>query len=205
MPHRFPNKQESLLAKVHGRTGRISDKAHEEHLKLYSGYVNKANSILKELEELQKLLDPSNPAHASQIYSTLRSLKIDFSFALGGVFNHEIYFATLGGNGGPPTGRVAELINSSFGTFDLFKRDLKATALAARGWAWTGYDPRTETLFNYIGDSQNTFPVWNIRPILALDVYEHAYYLDFQTARSDYIEEFFNWIDWEAVAGHLNS
>lgn len=203
MAYRYPNKQESLLAKVKGRTGRISDKTHEEHLKLYAGYVNKANSILRELEDLQKILDPSNPAHANPTYSTLRSLKVDFTFALGGLINHELYFATLGGEGGPPTSQIAELINASFGSFDAFKRDLKGTALSARGWAWTAYDAQTNSLFNYIGDSQNTFPVWGVRPILALDVYEHAYYADFHNARSDYIDEFFNCIDWRAANDHL--
>lgn len=199
MAHRYPNKQESLLAKVKGRTGRISDKTHEEHLKLYAGYVNRANSILKELEDLQPILDPTNPSHANQVYSTLRSLKVELTFALGGITNHEIYFACLGGEGGPPSGKLAELINLSFGSFDSFKKDLKATALAARGWAWTGLDPHSGTLFNYIGDAQNTFPIWGIKPILALDVYEHAYYADFYTARAEYIDEFFNCLDWAAV------
>lgn len=205
MAYRYPNKQESLLAKVKGRTGRISDKTHEEHLKLYAGYVSKANAILRELEELEKILDPSNPAHANPTYSTLRSLKVDFTFALGGVINHELYFASLGAEGGPPSGRIAEVINANFGSFDVFKRDLKATALSARGWAWTGYDPQSDTLFNYIGDSQNTFPVWRVKPVLALDVYEHAYFADFHTARADYIDEFFGCIDWDAVNSHFKT
>lgn len=203
MVHRYPNKQESLLAKVKSKTGRISDKTHEEHLKLYAGYVNKANSILRELEDLQKILDPTNPAHASSIHSTVRSLKVDFTFALGGVINHELYFAVLGGDGGSPTGRLAELIRQSFESFDQFKRDLKTTALSARGWAWTGYDPHAQTLFNYIGDAQNTYPIWGVKPILAIDMYEHAYYADFYTARAEYVEEFFNFIDWSAVEAHL--
>ena len=67
MAYQYTNKQEALLAKVKGKTGKISDKTHEEHLKLYTGYVNKTNAILKELEELAKILDPANPAHANQI------------------------------------------------------------------------------------------------------------------------------------------
>ena len=199
MAYQYANKQEALLAKVKGRTGKISDKTHEEHLKLYTGYVNKSNAILKELEELAKVLDPGNPAHANQIYSTLRSLKVDLTFALGGVVNHEIYFSILGGLGGPATGRVAELIQKSFGSFEAYKKDLKATGLAARGWVWTGYDAATGLLFNYLVDAQNTFPVWGVKPILALDTYEHAYYADFYTARGAYIEEFMNFVDWQTV------
>ena len=199
MAYQYANQQEALLAKVKGRTGKISDKTHEEHLKLYTGYVNKSNAILKDLEELAKVLDPGNPAHANQIYSTIRSLKVDLTFALGGVVNHEIYFSILGGTGGPATGRVAELIQKSFGSFEAYKKDLKATGLAARGWVWTGYDANTGLLFNYLGDAQNTFPVWGVKPVLALDTYEHAYYADFFTARGAYIDEFMSHVDWDAV------
>ena len=128
---------------------------------------------------------------------------MDFTFAIGGVINHELYFNILGGKGGTATGAVAALINKSFGSFDAFKKDLKATGIAARGWAWAGYDAQTGLLFNYIGDAQNTFPVWGVKPILGLDVYEHAYYADFYTARGGYIDEFMNCIDWDAVNAQL--
>src|SRR5438309_630486 len=102
MPYQYVNKQETMLAKVKSRTGKISDKTHEEHLKLYSGYVNKTNTILKDLEELAPVLDPLNSAHANQILSSVRSLKVELSFALGGIINHELYFAILGGTGETP-------------------------------------------------------------------------------------------------------
>ena len=203
MAYQYENKQAALLAKVKGKTGKISDKTHEEHLKLYTGYVNKTNVILKEIEELQKSLDPANVAQANQIFSALRSLKVDFSFALGGVVNHEIYFQVMGGAGGAPTGKVADLINKSFGSFDAYKKDLKATAISARGWAWTVYDSNSGLLYNHLGDSQNSYLVWGAKPILALDTYEHAYYADFFTARGGYIDEFLAHIDWEAVNGLL--
>ncbi|HOW65672.1 MAG TPA: Fe-Mn family superoxide dismutase [Candidatus Paceibacterota bacterium] len=199
MAYQYANRQEAFLAKLKGKTGKISDKTHEEHLKLYTGYVNKTNAILKELEELSKVLDPANPAHANQIFSTIRSLKVDFTFAIGGVINHEIYFSILGGAGGPATGQVAELIDKSFGGFEAYKKDLKATGLAARGWVWTGYDPGTGLLFNYLGDAQNTYPVWGVKPILALDTYEHAYYADFYTNRGAYLDEFMQHVDWAEV------
>lgn len=203
MAYQYENKQNELFAKVKGKTGKISDKTHEEHLKLYTGYVNKTNAILKEIEALSATLDPANPAHANQIYSSLRSLKVDFTFALGGVINHELYFMNLGGTGGEPKDKVGELIKKSFGSFEAYKKDLKATGISARGWVWTGYDLRTGLLFNYIGDAQNTFPVWGVKPILALDVYEHAYYADFYTARAAYIDEFMNYIDWDVVNSRL--
>ena len=107
MAHQYPNHQEKLLAKVKGKTGKISDRTHEEHMKLYTGYVNKTNAILAELEKLGPP-DPANAAVANQIFSTVRSLKTDFTFAIGGLINHEIYFNNLGGAGGTPTGKVGE-------------------------------------------------------------------------------------------------
>ena len=68
-----------------------------------------------------------------------------------------------------------------------------------RGWAWTAYDWDEGRLFNYIGDAQNTFPVWNATPLVALDVYEHAYFLDYQTDRAAYIEAFLRNLDWGVV------
>ena len=177
--NKFANNQEKLLAKVKGRTGKISDRTHEEHLKLYLGYLNKTNAIFEELEKMG-IPDPTNAAQANQIFSTIRSLKVDLTFALGGLKNHEMYFQTLGGDG-KISGKIAELIDRDFGSFDNYKKDLKATAISARGWAWTGLDHTTGKLFNYLGDAQNTYPVWGVSPLVALDVYEHAYYADFLT------------------------
>ena len=73
--------------------------------------------------------------------------------------------------------------------------------MAGRGWAWTAYDWDEGRLFNYIGDAQNTFPVWNATPLVALDVYEHAYFLDYQTDRASYIDAFFDNLDWDVVNG----
>ena len=201
MAHQYVNKQEALLAKVKGKTGKISDKTHEEHLKLYTGYVNKTNAILKALEELGTP-DPADPAVANQIFSTLRSLKSGLTFAIGGLKNHEIYFDVLGGDG-QVSGKIAELIDRDFGSYANYAKELKATGIAARGWVWTGIDHETGKLFNYIGDAQDTYPVWNVTPLLALDVYEHAYYADFHTARAGYIDEFLKFVDWSAVNARL--
>jgi Fe-Mn family superoxide dismutase len=176
----------------------ISRKTHEEHFKLYQGYANKTNEIRKALAELDK-----DPAKANQIYSQMRALKVDYSFAYGGFINHTLYFDILGGQGGEPKGRLKELMERDFGSFSNWSQDLKSSGIAGRGWVWLAYDHEEQTLFNYIGDAQNTYPMWNCTPILALDVYEHAYYLDFGTARSAYIDAFLQVIDWEAVSRRL--
>jgi len=176
----------------------ISRKTHDEHYKLYQGYVNKANEIREKLAALDK-----DPSKANQTYSDIRVLKVEYTFALGGVKNHELYFDNLGGKGSAPTGAVAEWIDRWFGSYEAWAQDLKATGIAARGWVWLALDHDDGSLFNYIGDAQNTFPIWNATPILALDTYEHAYYYDFQTARAKYIDAFLQVIDWDAVNARL--
>ena len=170
----------------------ISREAVEAHYKLYEGYVSKRNEILSKLAEVD--LTAGN-----QVYSEIRALKVELTFAIGGVKNHEIYFEHLGGEGGDPDGPVAELIERDFGDVADWRADLTATGMGGRGWAWTAYDWDEGRLFNYIGDAQNTFPIWNATPIVALDVYEHAYFLDYRTDRASYIEAFFNNLDWGTV------
>jgi len=170
----------------------ISREAVEAHYKLYEGYVNKRNEIIGKLGD-------ADLAAANQVYSELRALKVDLAFAIGGIKNHEIYFEHLGGNGGEPDGAIRNLIARDFGSVGDWRADLKATGMAGRGWAWTAYDWDEGRLFNYIGDTQNTFPIWNATPLVALDVYEHAYFIDYQTDRASYIEAFFNNLDWDVV------
>jgi superoxide dismutase, Fe-Mn family len=170
----------------------ISRAAVEAHYKLYQGYVNKRNEILEKLDGIDL-------SAANQVYSEVRALKVDLTFAIGGIKNHELYFEHLGGDGGSPSGVAAQLFERDFGSVDTWRADLKATGMAARGWAWTAYDWDEGRLFNYIGDAQNTFPVWNATPLVALDVYEHAYFLDYQTDRASYIDAFFDNLDWSVV------
>lgn len=174
----------------------ISKKTIEEHLKLYQGYVTKYNEIMEKLS----LLTDDDYAKANQTYSLVRELKVELTFAWGGIVNHEIYFAHLGGKGGEPTGELLIQIKKDFGSFETFKKDVKATGIAARGWVWTAWNFRDGRLFNYLGDAQNTFPVWEASPILALDTYEHAYFIDYGVNRGSYIDSFFENLDWNKVA-----
>ncbi len=173
----------------------ISKKTTEEHLKLYQGYINKYNEIQ---EKLAHLTD-SDYSSANQVYSQIRELKVELTFAWGGVVNHEIYFGHLGGEGGQPKGRLLKQIEKDFGSFENYKKDLKASGLAARGWVWTAWNEKEKRLFNYIGDAQNSFPVWYAKPILALDTYEHAYFIDYGVNRAYYIEAFFENLNWNII------
>jgi superoxide dismutase, Fe-Mn family len=176
----------------------ISRTTIDAHYRLYQGYVAKRNEILGKLEEVD--LEAAN-----QVYSDFRALKVDLTFAIGGIKNHEIYFEHLGGEGGNPSGAIAGLVERDFGSTDGWRADLKASGMSGRGWAWTAYDWDEGRLFNYVGDAQNTFPVWNATPLVALDVYEHAYFLDYQTDRAAYIEAFLRNLDWSVVNGWIDA
>lgn len=170
----------------------ISAKTMEEHYKLYQGYINKTNEIRTKLET-------ADLKTANQVFSDLRVLKVELTFALGGVKNHEIYFDNLGGKGGQPAGKLADAIKEFFGSYDAWAADLKATGIAARGWTWLAWDYDERRLFNFLGDAQNTFPIWNAVPVVALDTYEHAYFIDYGVNRGAYIDAFMKNIDWPAV------
>lgn len=179
----------------------ISRKTHDEHLKLWQGYANKTNEIRKALADL----DVSDPMKSNQIYSQIRALKVNYAFAYGGYINHNVYFETLGGDGSEPGGALGALIAATYGSFENWKADFKATGMGGRGWVFLAYDMADKRVWNYIGDAQDTFPAWNHQLLLAMDVYEHAYYLDFQTARLKYIDAYLKSVDWMAVSERLNA
>jgi len=170
----------------------ISRQSVEAHYKLYQGYIAKRNEIIGKLGGVDL-------TSANQVYSELRALKVELSFAVGGVKNHEIYFEHLGGDGGDPDGAFGTLVERDFGSVADWRAELKATGLAGRGWAWTAYDWDEGRLFNYLGDTQNTYPIWNATPLVALDVYEHAYFIDYGTDRASYIDAFFDNLDWTTI------
>jgi Fe-Mn family superoxide dismutase len=170
----------------------ISERTMAEHYKLYEGYVKKWNEIVGKLQE-------ANLETANQIYSDFRGLSVEMTFALAGIKNHEVYFSHLGGDGGEPSGQLGDQITKDFGSFEQFKKIMTAAGLSARGWAWLIYDHDLKRLLVTVGDSQNTYVAWNAIPLLALDVYEHAYYIDYGTKRADYITTFFSNIDWSVV------
>lgn len=191
----FPKLTPRTFASIRELNG-ISQRTMEEHYELYKGYVAKTNEIQEKLANVDR-------ASANQVFSDLRSLRVDLSFAIGGVKNHETYFGHLGGKGGAPSGRIAERIARDYPSVDAWLADFKASGLAARGWVWLAYDHDWSTLTTVVGDAQNTFPLWNATPVIALDVYEHAYWLDYGRARAKYIEAFFNNLDWNAVNANL--
>jgi superoxide dismutase, Fe-Mn family len=172
----------------------ISDATMSEQKALYERFITRYNDIVTVLGQVKRA-----PEHASSTYSPLRVLKVELTFALGGVRNHELYFQQLGGKGGKPTGALARQIDQWFGSFDEWVVDLTCTALSSRGWTWLAWDRDGQYLFNHVGDTNNLYPVWNGAPLIALDMYEHAYFLDFKQDRQKYIAAFLDSLDWRVV------
>jgi superoxide dismutase, Fe-Mn family len=180
----------------------ISKQTMEDHYKLYEGYVKKSNALRKKLNE------PSTYEEGNQIYSELRVASIEYTFALLGFKNHELYFGHLGGSGGEPNGRIAEILDAEFkpGGIEGWKDAVRKAALSARGWVMVGYDLNDGSLFNYIMDTQNLWAVYNMVPVLAIDVYEHAYAKDYPATpvgRGQYVDAFFRNLDWDHVNRQL--
>ena len=170
----------------------ISRVSVQAHYRIYEGFIAQRNELLARLARLDR---------SERALADLRALKVDLSLAVGGIKNHEAYFEHLGGDGGEPQGAVAELITRDFGSSEAWRSDLRAAGMAARSWAWTAYDRDEQRLFNYGGDAENTAPSWNATPLVALDVDEHAYFLDYRTDRAAYIDAFFSNLDWGVVNG----
>ncbi|MBI5238529.1 MAG: superoxide dismutase [Deltaproteobacteria bacterium] len=177
----------------------ISDNQIAQHRDiLYAGYVNKLN----EIEERLLTVDLTK---ANQIFSEFRALKADETFALNGVVLHELYFENLGSSSSKPTDKLQSLISRDFGTLDKWKDNFKACGMAARGWVILGLSSYDRRLHNYCLDTHNfNFPA-SMTPMLVMDVYEHAYVIDYGVKRPPYIEAFMKNINWAVVSTRLET
>lgn len=175
----------------------LSEKQLKEHHDvLYAGYVKK----IGEIEEKLKAVDKSA---ANATYSEFGELKREETFALNGVKLHEGYFDNMKPNGSELSGKIRELILRDFGSIAAWEEEFRAAGVAGRGWVVLGYDLDEKRLRNVLCDSHNQGGVWNMVALFIMDIYEHAYFIDYATARKAYIDAFFKNIDWEHVNGLL--
>lgn len=171
----------------------ISQKTLEiHHDKLYVGYVNKKNEIQIKLDSVSS----DDLANANATYSPFRALKAEETFAVNAVYLHEYYFANLGGNG-KPSGKLLDRLVQDFGSYGQWEALFKAASLAARGWAVTVWDTHEERLRIYTGDTHNQGGVWGSIPLVTLDVFEHAYFIDFGSDRKAYIDAYMANLNWD--------
>ena len=160
------------------------------HSKHHQTYVTGANTAIAQLAEAR---DSGNLANVNK-------LEKDLAFNLGGHINHSIFWTNLSPNGGDkPTGDLASAIDDNFGSFDKFTAHFTATALGVQGSGWSvlAWDTFGERLIIVqFFDQQGNLPA-GIVPILMLDVWEHAYYLDYKNVRADYVKAFWNIANWD--------
>lgn len=188
--------------RISGLNG-ISDRTIELHLSLYHGYVREANRLSERISDF--LTDGPVGHDDMPVFSEL-TRRLGFEY--NGMVLHEYYFGNLirQGTGGPDRSssfmRAAE---TSFGSYDVWKTDFAATA-SMRGVGWTVcyYDPMTGRLSNHWISSHEVGAVAGFVPLLVLDLWEHAFLLDYAPSeRQAYVEAFFSNIHWEAVDERL--
>jgi Fe-Mn family superoxide dismutase len=196
----LPVQSQTYVAKHFDLTGNIkglSAKQLNEHKTLYERYVAKRNEIAQKLHTVDR-------ANQNRTYSPYRELKIEETYALNGSLLHELYFENMNkkpSNVGP---QMNALIEQSFGSFDAFKQDLMAAAQCARGWVLTAYSIDDQRVHNFVLEEHNQkVPVLTI-PLLVLDVYEHAYMIDFGIKITSYLDIFWENIDWNVVEQRIN-
>lgn len=173
----------------------ISAKSVEEHLKLYSGYVKNANTILGKIEELS--LDSEANAYA------LGEIQRRFGFEFDGMRNHEFYFHHFeGGSQSLKDGGLLKgAIEKEWSSFDAWLARFKAIALTRGvGWAILYYDPVTKRLLNAWVDEQHLGHLTGLSPILCLDMWEHSFVADYQpSGKKNYVEDFFENLNWQSA------
>lgn len=176
----------------------VNQEQFEAHMRLYEGYVTNINKIDEELIRGNAQRDQANTT-----FSYYRELKRGETFALNGVILHELYFENIGGTETEPDQTTRAKLERDFGSFEQWKDDFIATAKASRGWAVLSFDQRSGRLRNISLDAHDLGNIAYSAPILVLDMYEHAYFLQYADKKVDYINNFMNNINWTVVSGRM--
>ena len=174
-------------------SGQIMELHHSKH---HATYVKGVNTALEKLAE----------ARDNNSFDSIFGLEKNLSFHLGGHINHSVFWPNLSPDGGDkPDGELGAAIDEFFGSFDKFRAQFEATANAIQGSGWSilAWDtiaerPHIMQLF----DQQGNIPVGQI-PLLQLDMWEHAFYLQYENVKADYVKAWWNVVNWEDVAARL--
>jgi len=177
----------------------ISPKSIEEHLKLYKGYVNNSNLVLNKIKEYEK--DPIENAYI------LSELHRRFAFEFGGMRNHEYYFSSLSGGAKKlkEDSALLKIIEKDGEGLESFIEKFKAIAMTRGiGWAMVFYDKENNKLFTQWVDEQHMGHLVGLSPVIALDMWEHSYYLDYvPSEKKKYVEAFFANLNWEVIENNF--
>ncbi len=175
-------------------SARIMELHHSKH---HQAYVTGANAALEAMAE----------ARESGNFGTLPKLQKDLAFNLGGHVNHSVFWQNLSPNGGEAQGELLAAITEYFGSFDAFKAHFTAAAIGIQGsgWAYLAWDAMgNRMVIGQLYDQQGNIALGSV-PLLMLDMWEHAFYLDYQNVKADYVKAFWNIINWEDVAKRFAS
>jgi superoxide dismutase, Fe-Mn family len=189
----LPYPEDALEPHIDARTMSIH---HDKH---HATYLNNLNDALKKHPDLQA-------KSVEELLSDLNRVPEDIRTVVrnngGGYANHNLFWQIMSPDGGgEPTGELAQAINQKFGGFADFKEQFgkAATGRFGSGWAWLSLDANGELDLSSTANQDSPL-MEGKRPILGLDVWEHAYYLKYQNRRPDYVEAWWNVVDWDAVA-----
>lgn len=165
---------------------------HDKHQKAYVDNLNKALINHKELykKTLEEIL--------SDLESTPEDIRLSIINQGGGVYNHEFYWSILGKGKNKPSKEMEDVLNRDFGSFNNFKEKFKECGLKTFGSGWAWLVCNKEGKLEIISTKDQATPIsQGLKPILTMDLWEHAYYLKYQNKRAEYIDNFFNIINWE--------
>jgi Fe-Mn family superoxide dismutase len=176
-------------------SGKIMELHHSKH---HAAYVNGANAALDALEEARDKND----------LTWINKLQKDLAFNLSGHVNHSIFWTNLAPNAGDkPTGELAAAIDEFFGSFDKFQAHFNAAAMGIQGsgWAILAWDAIGQKLIiEQLYDQQGNMATATI-PVLMLDMWEHAFYLDYLNVKADYVKAFWNIVSWANVQARFEA
>lgn len=187
---REPKNYEHLIGKVKG----LSEAQLRNHFTLYQGYV-------KKLAEIEQRLGNADRSTANYSFSEYSELKRREPVAYNGTFLHEAYFDNLGVPGQQPPDFFKNAINGAFGSWDNYLADCKAVLGSGHGWLLTCYGYADEKVHNVFVQSEHHVGLFADTHILvAIDAWEHAYFLDYGTKKADYVANILQSLNWEAIA-----
>jgi len=172
------------------------------HGKHHNAYVTNLNAALEGHAALQNATIEELLTNINDVPETIRQAVINNG---GGHHNHTLFWSIMGPNGGgEPAGALAQAINATFGSFAEFKAKIKDAGVKrfGSGWAWLVMDGAGK-LHIYSTANQDSPLMQGHTPILGVDVWEHAYYLKYQNRRPDYLDAWWNTVNWEAVAARF--
>lgn len=170
-----------------------------DHYVLYTRYIDCLNKVREALncDITYSICNPN--------YSEIRSAQLSKTFCCDAIKLHELYFENMTGNNTKIHGAIKSLINEIFGSYDNFIEKFKCIALSMRGWVLFCYDRYHDEYYIYGQDSHDNGVVLYAEPLIVLDVYEHAYMIDYGINRGNYIDAFISNLDYSVINKRLDS